>query len=177
MRKLVQIVTAAIIGVAFIGSVASAATTVNNCDKIVVTNTGEGSVTNVTCTVNVNATVVCENGIYVLDANSQTAVTGAASVIGNVTSGSAISGSATNSSNQSVQIGASCTTASTSPTPTPTTTTTVSPTPTTTAKATALPNTSSVSAESAIVVGLAVAAVIVAASRLAIAAYRRFTLK
>lgn len=78
------------------------------CDNIVITNTGPNSNNQGTCTVNVSAKVVCNNNIYVLDSNSQTAVTGTASSLGSTSAGSAISGSATNENNQAVQIGANC---------------------------------------------------------------------
>lgn len=172
MKKIVPMVSAMVLSTAFIGSVASAQAQ-QNCDVLVINGTGPGSTNQIVCDVTVDVSVVCDNNIYVLDTNSQNAVTGAASTQGNVTSGTAISGNATNANGQTVEIGASCattTTAGEEPEPgrgggggafVPETVET-------------LPNTNNGSMAPAIAAGAAGIATTVAASHLAISAYRRF---
>ncbi len=173
MKRLGQILTAAVLSVAFVG--ASAGAQVPNCDVLVINATGPESNNQIICEVEENVTVVCQNGVYVLDENSQEAVTGAASNQGNVTSGTAITGNATNENNQTVEIGSTCGSV-TSPSPSPSASPSPSVTPTAT-KPAALPFTSGNDASSIVVASLAMAAVVVAVSRLAIAAYRRISIK
>ncbi len=175
MRKLVQIITAAIVSVAFVGSVAGAQSS-EPCNGTI---TVSGNNSNVVIDCNTINTVVinCVNNVNVTTINYQNGESGSASVTGNASGGNASSGDVFNTNNSNVNATAACAAASTSPTPTPTTTTTPTPSESPTVKPAALPNTSTVSAESAIVAGLAVAAIIVAASRLIIAAYRHFTVK
>ncbi len=171
MKKLVQILTAAVVSVAFVGSVAGA----QECDNIVIFNTGPDSNNQVSCVDVTNLTVTCVNNVFVLDTNSQTALTGSASVAANVTSGNALSGDANNSNGQVVTIGASCVSATTPVTP-------VTPgggsvTPAAETKVAALPYTAGTSAATIVAISLVAAAAIVAVSRIAIAAYRRYSVK
>lgn len=171
MKKVLQIVAAAVLSVAALSVPANAA----DCDVLSINNTGTGSNNQVVCNVTRNVTVVCVNNVYTLDSNSQSAVSGDASSQGNtVTSGTVITGNATNTNGQNVIIGASCNenAAPVSPTPsvTPTTPGQGGVTP---AAPKALPNTSANSMLSVVAVSLLVAAAIVAGSRLAVAAYRR----
>lgn len=177
MKKLLQILTASIMSVAFIG-VAAGAQGQPDCDILVINGTGPGSSNQVVCTVTTNATVVCTDNVYILDANSQSAATGAASNQGNVTGGTAITGNATNSNGQTVAIGASCGTVA-SPAPTPSTPVTPgkgSITPAQAAPA-VLPYTAGASAEAIVVASLIAAAAIVVLSRVAVAAFRRISTK
>lgn len=107
MKKLLRIISAAIVGTAFMG-VAASAQPLPTCDSIEITNTGPGSFNEGVCKVSVDVTLVCENDIYVLNENDQAAVTGEASTIGNTSGGPAITGSAENENGQTVSIGASC---------------------------------------------------------------------
>lgn len=175
MRKVVQIITAAIVSVAFIGSIASAQSA-GPCNGTV-TVTGNNSNVVIDCNTINSVVISCVNNVNVATVNYQQGESGSATVTGNASGGSASSGGVFNTNNSNVDTTAACAVASTSPAPTPTPTTTPTPGESATVKPAALPNTSTVSAESAIVVGLAIAAVIVAASRLIIAAYRHFTLK
>lgn len=169
MKKVFSVLIATVVSTLFIGATVGAQ--VKNCDVLSINNTGTGSNNQVVCNVTTNVTVECNNNIYVLDSNSQTAASGAASSQGNVTAGTVVTGNATNSNGQTVAIGAACgTSAVATPTPTPTTPGQGSTTPTTPK---ALPNTASNSALTIIIGSLAAAAAVVVASRLAVATYRR----
>lgn len=178
MKKLVHIISAAILSVAFIGSAASAQAAPTTCtEDVVIHNSGNGNVTTVTCNDERTATIICENGIVVGNYNEQ----GGESGDGESEGGSVETGSVVNYNGTETTIGASCG-ESPSPTPTPTTSPSVSPSPSTTpgagaAKPASLPNTASASAETVVVASLIAAAGIVVASRLAVAAYRHFNTK
>ena len=175
MRKLVQIITTAIVSVALVGGAASAQSS-QPCNGTI-TVSGNNSNVSIDCS-DINTVVIsCVNNVNVTTINYQNGVSGPATVTGNASGGNATSGGVFNTNNSNVDATAACAEESTSPTPTPTTTTTPTPSESPTVKPAALPNTSTISAESAIVAGLAIAAIIVAASRLAIAAYRHFTIK
>ncbi len=172
MKKLLKILSAAVISTAFIGSFASAAT----CDEIVVNNTGPGSNNQVVCNVTVDVTVTCTNGTYLLNSNSQSAVSGAVNNQGNTSGGAAISGNATNENGQTVAIGSQCG---------PATTTTTNEEPgrgaagggAGAAMPDVLPNTASVSTETIVIGSLLVAAAVIALSRVIVVAHRHFTLR
>lgn len=175
MKKLLRILTATILSVAFMGSVASAQSP--DCGVLIINGTGPGSNNVVTCTTTVNVNVVCTNNIYVLTSDSQNAVSGSAVVGGNVTGGTAITGNATNENNQTVQIGADCGESTTPVTPvTPVTPGSGSATPAA-QKVAVLPYTATNSTLAIVAGSLAIAASVVIISRLAVAAYRRASLK
>jgi hypothetical protein len=189
MKKISQILMAAVLTVGLVsfgGNVANAQVVEEEtCESIVISNTGPGSINEGVCVVNIDVEVTCNNNVYVLNENDQEAVTGAAQELGNTTGGTAISGNATNENGTTVQIGAACGETTTPETPvTPTTPEKpVTPsTPTTPAaapaqKVAALPNTASNQTVAIALIGFVVAALAVIASRIAIAAYRRSTLK
>ncbi len=112
MNKIIQLVCAVAIGIGSIAIVptvgAEPSQPAKTCNNIVIKNTGPESHNNGTCTVKVEAKVVCTNNVYVLDSNSQSAATGQAAIYGTTNSNTAISGDATNSNGQSVEIGATC---------------------------------------------------------------------
>lgn len=170
MKKVLQILTVAILSVSFIGASAGAA----DCDILVINGTGPGSTNQIVCTTTTTASVVCNGTTYVLTQNSQNAISGSAVVGGNVTGGTAITGNATNENGTTVAIGSPCsTTAAGTTTPTPTTTPSPSATPAT-VKPAALPNTAGTDTMTVVLVSLAAAAGIVGLSRFAVAAYNRF---
>lgn len=160
-----QIITAAILSVGFLGSVASAA----SCDNVIIVNSGNGNTTTVSCEDVTNITVSCVENKWVANVNYQEGESGDAT-----STGTATSGSVTNSNNTTTELGSSCgeTTTPTSPTPTPTPSPSPSTTPTP-VKPAKLPYTAGASAESVIITSLAAAAFVVAISRVAVAAYRR----
>ncbi len=183
MRKLTQAVAAIAltVGLMAIGNTVSAQTPPQqNCNILIINGTGPGSNNQVTCTTTVSVTVDCVNNIYVLDSQSQTAVSGAAIVGGNVTGGTAVSGNATNANGQTVAIGASC-----GQTPSTTTTTTSTPPAAETVvpaaapkqKVAALPFTAGSSALELVTVSTIIVATVLASVRLAIVAYRRMVIK
>ena len=189
MKKISQILMAAVLTVGLVsfgGGIANAADT-QVCDTIVITNTGPGSYNSGTCTVNVAVDFVCSSGVYILNDNSQNSVTGAAEQIENTTvaEGASISGTATNSNGTTVELNVTpCGETTTPETPVTPTTPETPVTPTTpetpvahAQKVTALPNTASNQTTVVALVGFAVAALAVVASRIAIAAYRRSSLK
>ncbi len=170
MKRIMQIITAAVLSVGFIGSVASAA----SCSDVIIVNSGDNNHTEVSCE-NVNTiTLSCVDNKWVANVNYQQGTSGDAESV----NGTATSGSVTNDNETTTQLGSSCgaTTTPTSPTPTPS----VTPSPSTTpaaVKQAKLPYTAGTSAESVIVISLAAAASIVIASRLVVAAYRRSSIK
>lgn len=182
MKKAAQILTAAILSLGLASIAHTAGAQQPSCDSIVITNTGAGSNNQGVCTVNVTATVICSNNVYVLDNNSQQAVSGAASVLGNTTASTAVSGDATNQNGTAVQIGAACVSAVTPTTPTPETPAPQTPTtPTVTPIATApaakpavLPYTAGNSTIDTILIAAILLGTIAITIRLAISAYRRF---
>lgn len=189
MKKISQILIAAVLTVGLVSfgdNVANAQVVEEEtCESIVISNTGSGSINEGICVVNVDVEVTCNNNIYVLNENDQEVVTGAAQELGNTTGGTAISGNATNENGTTVQIGAVCSETTTPVTPVTPTTPEKPVTPTTPAtpvaapvqKVAALPNTASNSIVQTVVFSLVAIAAVAIASRVAIAAYRRSTLK
>jgi len=180
MKKFTQILLAAVLSISLVGvgNVANAFT----CESIVINNTGPGSNNEATCFVEVNVEVICNNNIYVLNDNSQSAVSGAVTNQGNTTGGAAISGNATNENGDTVTIGATCGAQPTTPIVTTTTPTTTVPTtplaPVVPGKGAAvLPNTSSNSVVEIALLGVAAIAGLLVASRIVVAAYRHRALK
>lgn len=177
MKKLIKVLTAAILSVAFVGAAAGAQAQ-STCESIVITNTGENSNNQGVCTVVTNVTLVCNNNVYVLTENDQEAITGEAEVLGNTTGGTAITGNATNENGQTVTIGSSCGEATPAPSASPVTPAggsgNVTPPA---AKPAALPYTAGNSTLAIVVSSLVAAAAVVAGSRVAVAAYRRFSAK
>lgn len=168
MKKLIQIVTAAVVSVGFVGSVASADTV--SCTNVVVDNSGNGNTTTVTCTNKKTATISCVNNLIVGNYNVQEGQSGDGSSNG----GPVQTGTVVNYNGTETTIGASCgasTTTSPTPTPSPSPSTSVSPTPS--VKPKALPNTATNDTASIVAVSLVAAAGIVGLSRVAVAAYRR----
>lgn len=108
MKKLSSLLIAVIFTMSIGAFTMPKAGALEACNEIIITNTGPNSNNEGTCTVNVTAKVTCQNNVYVLDNNSQTAATGAASAVGSTTAGAAISGDAINENSQSVKIGAEC---------------------------------------------------------------------
>lgn len=183
MKKVLQIVAACVVFAGLFG-LANAPTTGaqavpsegDDCDVLIINGTGEGSNNEVVCTVEENVTVVCENGIYVLDENSQTAISGGAVVGGNVTGGTAITGNATNQNGTTVEINSECSAAETPVTPSaPVMPTTPAPstTPTTPTKVSVLPFTSGNSALDTALVTIIVLTALAATAHIGITAYRR----
>lgn len=187
MKRLFNIISAAIVSTAFIGSVTSAQepqTGGEQCTKIVITNTGPNSNNQGICNVVYDAKVTCVNNKYVLTQNDQTAVTGEAELLGNTTANTAISGTARNESKTEVTIGASCGEGAK---------TAAAQTPGmgsvgggvgqagggqgAAGGIEVLPDTDSTPAATIVAVSVAVAAGAAAASRLGVAAYRRFVIK
>ncbi len=178
MRGLVALIV--ILG--FSGSTVGAQQSPCAGGQITITNTGPDSTNVVDCVTVSDVKVTCNNSIYVLTSNSQTAISGKAGSNVNTSAGSAISGNATNTNGDTVQIGATCVTEATTPaTPvTPVTPTAVTPTTGTGAakpKVAVLPNTASNSVTETAVIGLLVLVSILVLSRLAVTAYRYTALK
>jgi hypothetical protein len=177
VKKLVQILTAAIISVGFIGSVASAQTVAPCTGTVTIHNSGNGNNTEVSC-VNVKTiTITCTNNVYVANVNLQDSESGNAEITGNGNTGSATTGSTINQNNTNTEIGASCGTVA-SPSVSPSVTPVVSVTPGKGAVTpTVLPYTAGNSTAEIVATSLVAAAGAVVVSRLALAAYRRFSVK
>ncbi|MDB5176642.1 MAG: hypothetical protein JWN75_310 [Candidatus Saccharibacteria bacterium] len=183
MKKLVQILTAAVISVGFIGSVASATT---DCQTVVY-NSGDNNPTTIECINIKTIDITCVNNVTVANISYQDGKSGPAIVGGNEAGGSATTGTVTNSNNTTTELGvtgcAGAVTPSVSPSvsPSPSVTPASSVTPgkgaTTPVTPTVLPYTAGNSAAEIVAVSLVSAAGVVVASRLAIAAYRRFSEK
>lgn len=177
MRKLVQIISAAILSVAFIGSVAGAQSSAPCDGTITISGTGPGSNNTVTCTNITTVVITCVNNVNIATINTQAGESGTATVTGNGLGGNATSGTAINTNDSRVDASASCAAvASPSPSVTPVTPGSGSATPTA-VKPAVLPNTAGASAETIVVASILAAAGIVVASRVAVAAYRHFGTK
>ncbi len=185
MRKLVQIISAALLSVAFIGVTASAQVPSNTigCDDIVINNSGNDSENNVTCETVTETTITCTNNIIVGNVNFQGGESGEGSAEGNNGTGSVKAGTVVNYNGTQTTVGAACG-ASTTTSPSPS----VSPSPSTTpgaggagaagaVKPAALPYTASNSTLAVVIMSLAAAAAVVAGSRVAVALYRRVSNK
>jgi|GEM_PF-1823001 len=175
MKKLGQILTAVVLSVAFVGVTANAAT----CDgNFTITGTGQNSNNTIECEDIDNIVATCENNVVLLTFNVQGSQTGTATVTGNTSGGSAVSGTITNSNGSTVDLSTVCAAvASPSPSPSPSVTPGGGNVTPPTVKPAALPFTSGNDALSIVVTSLAMAAIVVAASRLAVAAYRRISIK
>lgn len=173
MKKLIKILSASVVSVAFMGTVASAA----SCDgSIVITNTGAGSNNTVSCTDVTNIVLTCDNNVIVGSVNTQTGTSGNADSSDNTTAGNVATGQVVNNNGQDVTIGAGCETlaAQAGETPTPGKGGgggSVVETPE------VLPNTANQSTPLMAAMSLGIAAGVVALSRLIVAAYRRFSLR
>lgn len=102
MKKLLQVLSATVVGTGMMVGVAAADQTCR------IDTTGPSSVNVCTNTSNQTVTATCTNNIFVGSTNNQNASSGSGNVSGNTTGGSAVTGSAVNQNNQVVQIGAAC---------------------------------------------------------------------
>lgn len=199
MKKILLIVTTTVFSVCFAGLIGGSASAVD-CDVLVINDTGPDSQNQVVCTATIDATVECVNDVYVLNANSQAALTGNAVSGGNVTGGTAISGNAKNINGTTVEIGAVCNASQPQPTqpnqpaqPTvtpqngsggggvssaPTAAPTAAPTPTSAQQdITALPVTSSNSIAETIAISIIIIATILVTVRTAVNSYSRIVME
>jgi len=185
MRKISQILTAAVFSVAFVGvgflGTATMAQTLDStqCDgSFTITVTGNGSNGTIDCKEDTVVSVTCTNNGAVVNYTDQQGTSGSANVTGNGSNGSSVTGGVTNSNSTTTDLNFSCpiTNTSTSPSPTPTPSTTPTPGKGSVTPA-ALPNTASNSALTIVVGSLIAAAAIVVGSRIAVAAYRRISTK
>lgn len=162
MKKLIQVVAAAIVSVGLVGTAAGAV----SCSDINVHTSGNNNQTTITCTTITNVTVSCTNNIIAATVNFQDGTSGNASGSGDVRTGTVV-----NYNNSNTTVGAACGTpvGTTSPSPSPSTS--VTPTPSTKPKA--LPNTATNDTASIVASSLVAAVGVVALSRVAVAAYRR----
>jgi hypothetical protein len=103
VKKLLQILGAAIISTAFIGSFASAAT----CDGTISV-TGPGSNNTINCTNVSNIVLTCTNNVIVGSVNTQTGTSGNSNTSNNTSAGNAATGQVVNDNGNNVTIGASC---------------------------------------------------------------------
>jgi len=172
-KKLAQVISAAVLSVAFIGTAAGAQGAAG-CSNFSITGTGAGSNNTIVCNDVKEVTITCESNVTVANFSYQDGKTGPAQVGGNTNGGTAVSGSVTNSNGVDLQFGVACGTPA-EETVTPVTPgnggTTPTPAP---AKPVALPNTAGTDATTIVMVSLVAAAGVVALSRLAVAAYNRF---
>ncbi len=104
MKKLLQIITAVLIGSASIGGLASADT----CDNISITGTGPGSSNSIDCTDITDITYTCTNGVLTLNYTNQDGSTGDATVDFNTDAGAAVSGTVTNDNNTTTDLSTAC---------------------------------------------------------------------
>jgi len=167
MKKFVQIIVATLLSVTFVGAAAGAqsvpAGTVT-CEDITIVNTGNNNENNISCTTVTQTTITCTNNIIVGNVSFQDGESGSATGSGTVNSGTVVNYNGTQTT-----VGASCgATTTTSPSPSPSPSSSVTPT----VKAASLPNTANSDTASIIALSLAVAAGVVAFSRIAVAAYR-----
>lgn len=168
MKKPLQILSSVVLSAAFVGGLAGATPCAGS-----ITNTGPGSNNGISCDETTNTNVMCTNGMWVASDNNQNAGSGDAEGSGNTSSGGATSGSTNNDNNQNVKINTSC-----DPAATPANMRSVpgkggaEPT----AKSiTALPDTADNSVLTLATISVASVAVVLAASRLGIATYRRLS--
>lgn len=170
MSKLLQIIPAAILSIAFAGSVAGTANAAT-CDGTIEI-TGPGSVNTIVCNEISDITYKCDNDILVLNYNKQNGESGEATVDFNNGGGSAISGSVINDNQTVTDLSTACgpTAAPIQDEETPGRGSFTPPEQT----IENLPNTSSNIIAPLVIVGLAGTAVIAAISLLAATLYRRF---
>ena len=169
MKRIIKVISAAVISTAFIGSVASAQT----CDASI-NGTGTGSNNTVTCFEVNNQTITCTNNIVSAITNSQTSESGDADSSDNTTGGSASSGNAGNSNQSNITIGSSCESlASTGNTPEPQLPGMGGAGGGAGSAGGELPNTASAITAPLALGALMISAVTIIVSRIALAAYRR----
>jgi hypothetical protein len=174
VKKLLQILSSIVIGTAFIGSFAGA----TDCSGAI-EGTGPGSNNQISCTDTNNIVVTCMNNVIVGTVNNQTGNSGSGNIQFNTSTGQVLTGQVVNNNGTNVTIGA----------------TGCGGTPATTVEAPGqgdfsppaggagaagpeeLPNTASAPVAAIFAGSIAIAAVLAAASRLAVTAYRHFTIK
>jgi hypothetical protein len=183
MRKLVQILSTAILGASLIAGVASASTA--TCG---VSDTGPGSTNTVNCVDSNNTTVTCNNKDMIEESSGQSASSGSTSSSSNTTSGNSTSGMSSNSNTDTVSVGASCTPVSTKSGGTTFTTSAIvaktapaaaakSTTTMTTATPSSLPDTGSNSALVDAAIGVAIVAGVMGLARLGFATLKHQQLR
>lgn len=190
MKRYMRGFVATITSLALMSGVASADTAEPaTCTdgQATITSTGPGSVNIISCVDSKEIHVTCDNNIYVVNDNSQTANSGNADNSGNTNGGSSVTGDATNENGTTVQIGASCVSPAAvtpeSPTPQQPTTTPVdgmgagAPSAEAAQAIAVLPNTSSNTVLDSILIGVSSLAALLITSRFGAAAYRRFALR
>lgn len=181
MKKILTILSPAVIALGI--SLTPAAVSAATCS---ISNTGAGSTNTCTYTSSNVVTITCTNGVQIVNNNPQTAVSGTVAVNGNTISGTATSGNATNISALAVDLELNCAAAPAVVTPPPAV---VSTPPAggvggggavqsvATTKVAALPNTGPADVIAPVAISALGLGVLVAGSRLAVGAYRRFALK
>lgn len=190
MKKLLQILSAGVVGASLVVGVAAAGAYTNEC-SIIYQQKDSASYKSCESNPNNSVRVTCVNDVYVIDNTSQQAGTGNATITPGSNGGYAVSGNAENESNSTVTIGASCGQPATTPVTQPTTPTSVGKGAGTPAAVTATPATPAAQTPAAAslpetgsntVVNDAVIGTIVLAGTLALAqagtfVYRRLALK
>ena len=177
MKKLVRVITAAILSVGFIGGVASAQEApANACDEFTIINTGNGAENTINCEDVQDITINCVNNVLVANITYQEGVTGNATVIGNDSEGGASTGTVTNTNETTTELGVEgCGAGEVTPTPTPSPEVpgkgSVTPA---SVEVEELPDTAANNSLAIVAGSLAAAAGIVGLSRAGVAAYRRF---
>lgn len=177
MKKVTQILVALVVSVGIASTGNTAFAQQAPCDNIVIYNTGPGSTNVALCINDTELEVVCNNNVYVLTENSQEAVSGEAESQGSTAGGNAVSGSATNENGTTVQIGTSCGETSAPVTPETPEVPTATPAAVPIEKPSVLPYTATSSFGEVAVIAVITIATAAITARLAVAAYRRATLK
>ena len=103
MKKIIRLISAAIVSTAFMGGVASAAT----CEGVISV-TGPSSTNLVNCNEINDLVVNCNNNIVTATVNDQNAASGNGDVGTNTIGGSVATGTALNDNGNIVTVGASC---------------------------------------------------------------------
>ncbi len=179
MKKVLTSLTALAVGFAFVGTVALTSETASaaTCSNISITGTGEGSNNTVNCDDVTNITYTCTNNVLVLNYTNQNGTTGTATVDFNTNAGAAVTGNVVNDNQTTTNLSTVCGPATTPAAPvTPETPGKGAVTPAA-EKPAALPYTAGNSTLAIVMSSLVAAAAIVAGSRVAVAAYRRFSAK
>jgi hypothetical protein len=184
VKKLIQIIATAILGIGLSAATVSADSV--TCGSI--STTGQDSTNTVTCVDSNKVDVSCNNNVVVDNNNDQTSNSGTATSSGNTEGGSATSGNSSNSNTATVSVGASCApVAGTSQfTTTPSggkgagavpAATVSATTPAAAPAAAALPDTGSNTLLDGAIASLVVLGSALTASRLGLFAFRRVSLK
>lgn len=121
MKKLIQIISTATVAVSLLAGTAAAVAETGTCGTI--SNTGPGSDNTITCVVDNNTNIVCNNDLKVELSNDQSGDSGSGSTSGNTSGGFTTTGNVDNNNVATVAIGASCAPVTVA------STTTVTPTP------------------------------------------------